>query len=89
MSTTVDTTITYNLVIATGDGCPIAGYSKIDKSQVNKLISAFGDYPSITFSLDTVVTTTAVDTTTDTITPCPYTHSHTRHWCGHLQCRDS
>jgi hypothetical protein len=21
--------------------------------------------------------------------PCPYSHSHTRHWCGHLMCRDS
>lgn len=22
-------------------------------------------------------------------TPCPYTHSHTRHWCGYKECRDS
>lgn len=21
--------------------------------------------------------------------PCPYTHAHTRHWCGYEQCRDS
>ncbi len=21
--------------------------------------------------------------------PCPYTFSHTRHWCGHAGCRDS
>lgn len=20
---------------------------------------------------------------------CPYTHSHTRHWCGYAGCRDS
>jgi hypothetical protein len=20
---------------------------------------------------------------------CPYTHAHTRHWCGHLLCRDA
>lgn len=23
------------------------------------------------------------------VQPCPYTHSHTRHWCGYEQCRDS
>lgn len=22
------------------------------------------------------------------VEPCPYTHSHTRHWCGNLMCRD-
>lgn len=22
-------------------------------------------------------------------TQCPYTFAHTRHWCGHDQCRDS
>lgn len=22
-------------------------------------------------------------------TPCFYTHSHTRYWCGNPQCRDS
>ncbi len=21
--------------------------------------------------------------------PCPYTHAHTRHWCGYATCRDS
>jgi hypothetical protein len=21
--------------------------------------------------------------------PCPYTHSHTRHWCGYDGCRES
>lgn len=21
--------------------------------------------------------------------PCPYTHTHTRHWCGYDQCRKS
>lgn len=21
--------------------------------------------------------------------PCPYTHAHTRHWCGHPDCRES
>lgn len=21
--------------------------------------------------------------------PCPYTFAHTRHWCGHQQCRES
>lgn len=21
--------------------------------------------------------------------PCPYTHVHTRHWCGYDQCRES
>lgn len=21
--------------------------------------------------------------------PCPYTFSHTRHWCGYADCRDS
>ena len=21
--------------------------------------------------------------------PCPYTHSHTRNWCGHVGCRKS
>lgn len=20
---------------------------------------------------------------------CPYTHAHTRHWCGNINCRDS
>lgn len=20
--------------------------------------------------------------------PCPYTHSHTRHWCGYPMCRE-
>jgi len=87
--TKVDTTVTHNLVIATKDGYPIAGYSGIDKSTINKIISSFGDYPSIVFSMDVVVTTIAVDTTTVDITPCPYTHAHTSNWCGHAQCRDS
>jgi len=21
--------------------------------------------------------------------PCPYDFAHTRHWCGHAECRDS
>lgn len=21
--------------------------------------------------------------------PCPYTHAHTRHWCGYIECRES
>lgn len=86
---TVDTTVTYNLTIRTSDGYAIATYTGIDKHQVNSLISSFGDYPSIVFSMDTVVTTVAVDTTTVDVTPCPYTNSHTSGWCGHAQCRDS
>lgn len=23
------------------------------------------------------------------VEPCQYTHSHTRHWCGNLMCRES
>lgn len=25
----------------------------------------------------------------DALDDCPYTHAHTRHWCGRLFCRDS
>lgn len=25
----------------------------------------------------------------DEAAPCPYTHAHTRHWCGYPECRGS
>lgn len=32
------------------------------------------------------VTVTATDW--EDVEPCPYTHAHTRHWCGRKYCRD-
>lgn len=83
-----DTVTVRNLTLATKAGKPVRVLSNVTDADIADILQTYGDDDVLDVILDTVVTTVTT-VSTDYLTPCPYDHAHTRHWCGHVQCRDS
>lgn len=78
------TTTQLNVKVTTPDGgMVVKTYNDVDHSRLSSIVSRWS---GMTVTMDTVTTVTTISDTVD-LTPCPYDHSHTRNWCGHMQCR--
>lgn len=57
-----------------------------DRYQAERKLDGMGERPPASVVVRTVTTTVS---DWEDVPRCPYTHSHTRHWCGYKHCRES
>lgn len=67
---------------------------RLKKEWAHELAEEIRDFAAKRLQIDSDDETYGMHMAADLIDPkfektCPYTHAHTRHWCGYEQCRDS
>lgn len=74
-------------------GFPTYDVTARDEDRVTSLRDTFREVRAGKYDWEWATLTTREVTIRHTpwieVEPCQYTHSHTRHWCGNLMCRES